>query len=131
MNIPSELKYTATHEWVKDCGGVFEVGLSDYAQKELGDIVFVDITAQVGDTVTAGEPFANIESVKSVSDINSPVTGIVKEINRTVLDNAAAINEDCYTAYLVKVEGVLGDGVMSHDDYVKTPDVAKAIAEGK
>ena len=68
MNIPAELRYTKTHEWIKEENGIVSVGLSDYAQQELGDLVFVNLP-QVGDTVTAGEAFADVESVKAVSDV--------------------------------------------------------------
>ena len=77
MNIPADLRYTKTHEWIKEENGVVTVGLSDFAQQELGDLVFVNLP-QVGDTVTAGEAFADVESVKAVSDVYSPVTGTVQ-----------------------------------------------------
>lgn len=76
MNIPADLRYTKTHEWIKEENGVVTVGLSDFAQQELGDLVFVNLP-QVGDAVTAGEAFADVESVKAVSDVYSPVTGTV------------------------------------------------------
>lgn len=71
MNIPADLRYTKTHEWIKEENGVVTVGLSDFAQQELGDLVFVNLP-QVGDAVTAGEAFADVESVKAVSDVYSP-----------------------------------------------------------
>ena len=74
-NIPAELKYSASHEWVKEEDGVFVIGLTDYAQSALGDIVFINLPEE-GDEVTAGESFADVESVKAVSDVFSPVTGI-------------------------------------------------------
>jgi glycine cleavage system H protein len=119
MNFPENLKYTETHEWVKDLGGgVLEVGLSDYAQKELGDIVFVNLP-QVGDALSAGSAFGDLESVKAVSDINSPVTGKVKEINEKLLDAPASINENCYDAWLIRAEGAPGAGLLSAGDYQK------------
>ncbi len=104
---PEELKYTKTHEWVKEEDGLYVVGLTDFAQDALGDIVFVNLP-QTGDAVTAGESFSDVESVKAVSDVFSPVTGIVAEINEEILDNPALVNEDCYGAWLIKVSDVTG-----------------------
>ena len=81
------------------------VGLTDFAQDALGDIVFVNLPS-VGDQITAGAMFGDVESVKAVSDVFSPVTGTVKEVNEEVLDNPALVNEDCYGAWLIKVENV-------------------------
>lgn len=102
---PEELKYTKTHEWVKEEDGLYVVGLTDFAQDALGDIVFVNLP-QVGDAVTAGEAFSDVESVKAVSDVFSPVSGVVAEINEEILDNPALVNEDCYGAWLIKVNEV-------------------------
>lgn len=102
---PEELKYTKTHEWVKEEGGNCVVGLTDFAQDALGDIVFVNLPS-VGDEVKAGDVFGDVESVKAVSDVFSPVTGKVVEVNDAVLDNPALVNEDCYGAWLIKVENV-------------------------
>ena len=102
---PEELKYTKTHEWVKEEDGLHVVGLTDFAQDALGDIVFVNLPS-VGDQITAGAMFGDVESVKAVSDVFSPVTGTVKEVNEEVLDNPALVNEDCYGAWLIKVENV-------------------------
>lgn len=105
MNNPKELKYAKTHEWVKEENGLYVVGLTDFAQDALGDIVFVNLP-EAGDEVTAGEAFSDVESVKAVSDVYSPVTGKVAEVNEELLDNPALINEDCYGAWLIKVEDV-------------------------
>ena len=105
MNIPEELKYTKSHEWVKEEDGFCYVGLTDYAQSELSDLVFVNLP-EVGDEVEAGETFADVESVKAASDVYSPVTGTVAEINEELLDAPEKINEDPYGAWLVKVENV-------------------------
>ncbi|MBQ6479376.1 MAG: glycine cleavage system protein GcvH [Erysipelotrichaceae bacterium] len=104
---PEELQYTKTHEWVKEEDGIYTVGLTDYAQDSLGDIVFVNLP-QVGDTVAAGESFGDVESVKAVSDVFSPVSGVVAEINEEILDNPALVNEDCYGTWLIKVNEVTG-----------------------
>ena len=106
MEIRTDRMYTESHEWV-----LFEndttatIGLTDFAQSELGDLVFVNLP-QVGDTLTAGETFADVESVKAVSDIFSPVTGTVVEVNEALLDAPQTINEDAYGAWFVKVEGI-------------------------
>ena len=105
MNNPKELKYAKTHEWVKKEEEVYTVGLTDFAQDALGDIVFVNLP-EVGDAVTSGEAFCDVESVKAVSDVFSPVTGVVCAVNEELLDNPALINEDCYGAWLIKVNEV-------------------------
>ncbi|MBR5534833.1 MAG: glycine cleavage system protein GcvH [Ruminiclostridium sp.] len=106
-NIPAELKYSASHEWIKEEDGVFVIGLTDFAQNALGDIVFINLPEE-GDEVTAGESFADVESVKAVSDVFSPVTGTVCAVNEALLDDPAQVNEDPYGAWLVKVENVTG-----------------------
>ena len=106
MTILEGLKYTKSHEWVKENGdGTVTVGLTDYAQQELGDLVFVNLPL-AGDGVTAGEAFGDVESVKAVSDVLSPVSGEVAEINEELLDAPQMINETPYDAWLIKVENV-------------------------
>ena len=106
MEVREELKHTATHECVKDLGnGLWQVGITDFAQSELGRIVFINLP-EVGDEVVKEEAFGDIESVKAVSDIYSPVSGIVREINEEVVDRAEAINNDPYEAWLIRVENV-------------------------
>lgn len=100
--IPEELRYTKSHEWVSEEDGTYTIGLTDFAQDALGDLVFVNLP-QEGDEVTAGEAFADVESVKAVSDVFSPVTGVVTEVNEALLDAPEAINEDPYGAWLVRV----------------------------
>ena len=110
MNFPAELKYTKSHEWVKDLGnGLFEIGLSDYAQNELGDIVYVNLP-KAGDQVKAGEPFADVESVKAVSNIYCPVNGTVREVNEAVLSAPESINKAPYETWLIRAEGSVTDG---------------------
>ena len=104
-NIPAELKYSKSHEWVKEENGVFTIGLTDYAQNALGDIVFINLPEE-GDEVTAGESFSDVESVKAVSDVFSPVTGTVCAVNEELLDDPAQVNEAPYEAWLIKVENV-------------------------
>ena len=103
--IPAELSYTTTHEWVSIEGDTYTIGLTDYAQNALGDLVFVNLP-QEGDEVVNGEAFADVESVKAVSDVYSPVTGTVVQVNEELLDAPEAINEDPYNAWLVRVEEV-------------------------
>lgn len=103
MNHPAELKYTASHEWLREEGELTAIGITDFAQDSLGDIVFVNLP-EVGDELTVGESFADIESVKAVSDIFSPVGGVVEEINEDLADTPEAINEDPYAAWIIKVK---------------------------
>ncbi len=117
VNIPEELKYTQSHEWVKIEGDTALIGLSDFAQNALGDIVFVNLPEE-GDELTAGEPFADVESVKAVSDVYSPLCGTVAEINEDLLDDPAAVNQDPYGAWFVKIEGFEGiDALLDADAY--------------
>ena len=105
MEYPEELFYSKSHEWVKLEGDCVWIGITDFAQDALGDLVYVNLP-EVGDEVTAGETFADVESVKAVSDIYSPVTGTVAEINEALLDAPETINQSPYEAWLIKVEGV-------------------------
>ena len=105
MNIPAELKYSTDHEWVRMDGDVAVIGVSDFAQDALGDLVFINLP-EVGDAVTAGDAFGDVESVKAVSGLLSPVTGTVCEINEELLDAPEKINEDPYGAWMIKVENI-------------------------
>ena len=105
MNYPTDLKYSKSHEWIKYEDGIAVIGISDFAQDALGDLVFVNLPA-VGDEVTAGEAFGDVESVKAVSDLISPVSGVVCEINEALEDSPENLNEDPYGAWIIKVEGV-------------------------
>ena len=105
MNFPETLRYYKSHEWVKNEEGMVVIGLTDFAQSELGDLVFVNLP-EVDDTVTAGEALGDVESVKAVSDIFSPVSGTVCEINEELLDHPELINEAPYDAWLIKVKDV-------------------------
>ena len=103
--INPDLKYSKSHEWVRMDGDVAVIGISDFAQDALGDLVFVNLP-QVGDDVTAGEAFGDVESVKAVSDLMSPVTGTVCEINEELLDAPENLNKDPYGAWIIKVENI-------------------------
>ena len=105
MTFNPDVKYTKSHEWIRMDGDVAVIGISDYAQDALGDLVFVNLP-QVGDEVTAGESFGDVESVKAVSDLMSPVTGTVCEINEELLDAPENLNNDPFGAWIIKVENV-------------------------
>lgn len=106
MIYPEIYRYSKSHEWVLfEEDGVARIGLTDYAQKALGDLVFVNLP-EPEDSVTAGEPFGDVESVKAVSDVYSPVTGIVEEINEELLDSPELINSEANEAWLVKVRDI-------------------------
>ena len=108
MLYPADLKYSKTHEWVDVVGGVATVGISDFAQDALGDVVFVNLPA-VGDEVTAGESFGDVESVKAVSDLICPVTGIVCAVNEELDDAPENLNKDPYGAWIIKVKDITGE----------------------
>ncbi|MEY2774009.1 MAG: hypothetical protein RLZZ275_356 [Bacteroidota bacterium] len=108
MNIPSDLRYTRDHEWVRIEGEIATVGITDFAQGELGDIVFVEV-GTVGDTVDAGEVFGTIEAVKTVSDLYMPVSGEVLEFNSALDGTPDAVNNDPYGAgWIVRVRLAAG-----------------------
>ncbi len=116
---PKELKYTKDDEWVRFEGDEAYVGITDYAQSELGDLVFVNLP-EVDDEVVAGEPFGDVESVKAVADVFSPVSGVVLEINEDLLDDAALINSDPYGAWFIKVGSITAeDELLDADEYDK------------
>lgn len=105
MNFPSELKYTKDHEWLKMEGDVAVVGITDFAQNALGDIVFINLP-QEGDAVTAGESFGDVESVKAVSDVMSPVSGIISAVNSDLEDAPENLNSDPYGSWIIKIESI-------------------------
>ena len=122
MNTPSELRYTKTHEWVRTLGdGTLEIGLTDYAQEALGDLVFVNLP-QPGDSVSAGESFGDVESVKAVSDVYSPVSGEVAQINEALLDSPQSLNQSPYEAWFIRVKDVTATvEFMDADAYASMP----------
>ena len=103
MRVEKGLLYTKDHDWVKVEGNVVTVGLADYAQDHLGDIVYVELP-EVDDEVEAGDSLASVESVKAASDINAPVSGKVIEVNELLDDEPGEINKDCYAAWVCKIE---------------------------
>lgn len=95
MNVPDELRYSSDHEWVKAEGGTVRIGITDYAQDALGDVVFVELP-EVGATVAAGDAMGEVESTKSVSDVYAPVAGTVVEVNAELADAPERLNDDPY-----------------------------------
>jgi glycine cleavage system H protein len=113
-----EFLYLKSHEWVQFIDATTaKVGISDYAQKQLGDLVFVNLP-EVGDEVVAGEEFADVESVKAVSPVYSPVTGTVKAVNEELLDHPELINSDAYEAWFIEVEEISDQAeLLSEQEY--------------
>ena len=104
MNVPDNLKYSDDHEWVSVDGNVAKLGITDFAQGELGDIVFIDIDFELSE-ITKGEPFGTIEAVKTVSDLFGPFSGKVTELNSTIIESPELINTDPYgEGWMLKVE---------------------------
>lgn len=118
MELKKDALYAKSHEWVVIDGDTATIGISDFAQSELGDLVFVNLP-EPGDEVAAGESFADVESVKAVSDIYAPVSGTVAEINEELLDAPELINENANDAWFIKVEGVTekADELLSPEEY--------------
>jgi glycine cleavage system H protein len=119
MTYPEKYKYTREHEWIEVAGNKGTIGITDYAQNSLGDIVFVD-APKVGEKVEKGAVFGSVESVKAVSDLFSPVTGTVTEVNEVLKDSPEKINTDAHNSWIIKVElsnpGEL-DSLLSAADY--------------
>ncbi|NLR95002.1 MULTISPECIES: glycine cleavage system protein GcvH [Flammeovirga] len=122
MNFPAELKYTKDHEWVRVEGEFAFVGITEFAQSELGDIVFVDITA-LDEEVEEGEVFGSVEAVKTVSDLFMPVSGEVVEVNEAIDSAPELVNSDPYgEGWMIKIklnDAAEVDGLMSSEDYQK------------
>ncbi|WP_101843160.1 glycine cleavage system protein GcvH [Halobacillus sp. Marseille-P3879] len=125
MSLPNELLYSEEHEWVKKEGEKVRVGITDFAQSELGDIVFVELPEE-GDEVEADEPFGSVESVKTVSELYAPVSGKVVEINEELEDSPEFVNESPYEkAWMIVVEPSDSselDELMSADEYKEMID---------
>ena len=120
MSYPTDLKYTKDHEWIRISGDTAEIGITDYAQQQLGDVVYVELP-EVGRKLTAGEPFGSIESVKAVSELFSPATGEVVEVNGQLKDHPEAVNSSPHSTWMVKVRltGSPGDGLLDSAEYQK------------
>ena len=120
MNLPSELKYTKDHEWIKIEGDIATIGITEFAQGELGDIVYVDIEKE-GEEVEEGEVFGTVEAVKTVSDLFMPITGEIIEFNEDLESEPEKVNTDPYgDGWMIKVkisDGASMDELISADDY--------------
>jgi glycine cleavage system H protein len=125
MAYPANYRYTKEHEWIEVDGSTGSVGITDYAQDSLGDIVFVDLP-KVGDAVEAGKTFGSVESVKAVSDLFSPVTGTVTAVNESLKDKPETINTDANTTWMLKI--ALSDAKQA-DDLLTAADYEKFISE--
>jgi glycine cleavage system H protein len=118
LNVPEELQYTRSHEWVRTEDDIATIGITDHAQEELGDIVYIELPEH-GDTFDAGDSFGTVESVKAVSDLYTPVAGEVVEVNEVLDDSPEKINEDPYgDGWIVKLRvSDEGTGLLSASDY--------------
>ena len=120
MNIPADLQYTKDHEWIKIDGNTATIGVTDFAQSELGDIVFVEVDTE-GESLSAGDVFGTVEAVKTVSDLFMPVAGTVDTINTGLEDNPELVNQDPYgEGWMVKIkleDGASTEDLLNADDY--------------
>ena len=124
MNIPSDLLYTKDHEWIKIENGIATVGITDYAQGELGDIIFIELP-EIGDSVQAEDSIGTIEAVKTVADIYSPMNGEILEVNVNLEDNPDSINTDPYdSGWIIKL-----NNFTNNDDNYLTPDQYKSLIQ--
>lgn len=103
LNLPEDVRYTTDHEWAKMKGDTVIVGISDYAQDQLGDIVFVELP-EVGDTLEAGDEFGTLESVKAVSELYTPISGEVIAINEELNDNPELLNQNPYGGWIIEIK---------------------------
>lgn len=118
MNVKKDLMYTKDHEWIKTEDGFTYIGITDYAQKSLGDIVFIELP-DIGFEFKAGDSLAVIESVKAVSDVYSPGSGIVDSTNELLEDSPELLNTDCYEYYIVKIADFSAEGLLTAQEYEK------------
>jgi len=121
MNFPKELKYTKDHEWVKIEGNTATIGITEFAQNELGDIVFIEVET-LGETIGPGEVFGTIEAVKTVSDLFMPLSGEITDFNEDLESSPELVNEDPYEAgwiVKVKIEGELPEDLLNAEQYTE------------
>jgi len=124
MNIPEDLQYTKDHEWIKIENGIATIGITDYAQGELGDIIFIELP-EIGDSVRAKDSIGTIEAVKTVADIYSPMNGNISKVNVNLEDNPNSINTDPYdSGWIIK----LNNFTNNNDNYL-TPDQYKSLIQ--
>lgn len=131
MHVPDELRYSSDHEWLRADGAKVRVGITDYAQDALGDVVFVDLP-DVGAAVKAGDAIAEVESTKSVSDIYAPVAGTIVEVNADLGDSPERLNEDPYGEgwiFVIETEGGDGSGVLDSPDLLDSA-AYRALIDG-
>jgi glycine cleavage system H protein len=125
MAYPSDLKYSKSHEWIKTDGNIATIGITNYAQESLGDIVFVDLP-KVGAEITAGKPFGSVESVKAVSDLYAPASGTVTAVNDELAKSPENINKDAQAAWMLKITLKGADDLKS---LLSASDYEKFVAE--
>ncbi len=122
MSVPKELLYTEEHEWVTEKNGDTIIGITDFAQSQLGDIIFLELP-DIGDKIIAGEPFGEVEAVKTVSELYAPVNGTVIEINNDLEDSPDKVNQDCYgEGWIIKIksdEKIEKENFLDYQDYAK------------
>ena len=122
MSLPKELLYTKEHEWVNDENDDTIIGITDFAQSQLGDIIFLELP-DIGDKIIAGEPFGEVEAVKTVSELYAPVNGTVIEINNDLEDSPDKVNQDCYgEGWIIKIksdEKIEKENFLDYQDYAK------------
>ncbi len=122
MNVPKELLYTEEHEWVNEKNHDTIIGITDFAQSQLGDIIFLELP-DIGDKIIAGEPFGEVEAVKTVSELYAPVNGTVIEVNDDLEDSPGKVNQDCYgEGWIIKIkldETIEKDNLLDHQGYAK------------
>jgi len=124
MNIPQDLQYTTDHEWVRNEDGIITIGISDFAQGELGDIIFVELP-EIGQEFDKGDPFGTIEAVKTVADLFAPVTGKIVEVNESLEDAPESVNSDCYDAgWIIKMKYSDPNEL---DDFISATDYEKSL----
>ena len=122
MSLPKELLYTEEHEWLNDENDDTIIGITDFAQSQLGDIIFLELP-DIGDKIIAGEPFGEVEAVKTVSELYAPVNGTVIEINNDLEDSPDKVNQDCYgEGWIIKIksdEKIEKENFLDYQDYAK------------
>lgn len=122
MSLPIDLLYTKEHEWLSENNGDVIIGITDFAQSQLGDIIFLELP-DIGDKIIAGEPFGEVEAVKTVSELYAPVNGTVIEVNDDLEDSPGKVNQDCYgEGWIIKIkldETIEKDNLLDHQGYAK------------
>jgi len=122
LSVPIDLLYTKEHEWLNDKEGEVIIGITDFAQSQLGDIIFLELP-DIGDKIIVGEPFGEVEAVKTVSELYAPVNGTVIEVNNDLEDSPDKVNQDCYgEGWIIKIkldEKIEKNSLLDHNGYAK------------